>query len=228
MVLVRHAWIGTVLLLLSCTSTPIEVRDSGVFQTGGRLLVRFDEPEEGRVWSGLLIEADWFEGEDEQGLAVGESVELDEVTFLGPDTLAIEYSMRRECVAYTFGAIRTDIGFEMNLELGYARVVSELELADATQRAKEGDTWDGFHLGSGLLWTPTDWIGFEGRLTALADFDDLGNEFQTIELGTRLFPRWPVALFAGWRWVDQYRASDESSDLDLRSNGPMVALRVTL
>ncbi|MEQ1890932.1 MAG: hypothetical protein ABL998_00180, partial [Planctomycetota bacterium] len=71
-------------------------------------------------------------------------------------------------------------------------------------------------------------IGLEGRVAVLTDLDDLGSEWKTIELGTRLFPRSPVALFAGWRWVDVYEDHEDSSDLDLRASGPAVALRVTL
>jgi hypothetical protein len=223
----RCVWLGPVLLLAACHSPAIEVRDSGVFQAGGRLLVRSDPGESG-AWQGLLLEADWLEDEDEQGLAAGEVVELDGVSFFGAQELEIEYALRRECLAYAIGTASPELDVEGHIELGYARVVSTLELAGSGQRAKEHDTWDGFHAACSLLWAPTVVLGLEGRLTTLFDLDDIGSDLQTIELGTRLFPRAPVGLFAGWRWIEEYRSRDDASDLDLRSSGPMVALRVTL
>lgn len=210
-----------------CASTPIEVHDSGVLQTGGRVLVR-STPVEGEPWTGVLVEVDWFEGEDEQGLALGQSVELDGVTFVGPDRLALEYELRRECLAYTFGSFHPRQGLETSVELGYARVVSELGLVGGSSRAEASDTWDGLHLAAGLLWAPVDWLGLEGRLGTIADFDDLGTHWETIELGTRLLPRSPLGVFAGWRWVDLYRVRNGESDLDFHADGPSLALRVTL
>lgn len=214
--------------LAACTSTPIEVRDSGVFQPGGRLLLRFQDPEPGKPWSGLLLEVTEVDGEDEQELAPGELVQLDGIDFLGPDTLTVGYELHQQTLAYAFGWDSPEQHVDAGLELGLGRVQSELELASGTSRASESDTWDGFHLAAGLTWAATAFIGLEGRVAVLTDLDDVGSEYKTIELGTRLFPRSPVALFAGWRWVDVYEDHEDSSDLDLRASGPAVALRVTL
>lgn len=214
--------------LAACTSTPIEVRDSGVFQPGGRLLVRFKAPEPGKPWSGLLLDVTELDDEDEQELVAGESVELDGISFLGPDTLTIGYELHQQVLAFAFGVETPEQHVDVSLELGLGRVQSELELATGTTRASETDTWDGFHLAAGFTWAASTLIGLEGRVAAIADLDDVGSEWKTIELGTRLFPRSPIALFAGWRWVDVYQDHEPSSDLDLRANGPALALRVTL
>ena len=220
--------LASCLALAGCTSTPIEVRDSGVFQPGGRLLVRFKEPEAGKPWSGILLDVTEVDDEDEQELAPGEHVVLDGVDFFGPDTLAVEYELHQQCLAYAFGMEFPDQHLDASLELGLGRVQSELELASGATRASETDTWDGFHLAAGLTWAATALVGLEGRVALITDLDDVGSEWRTIELGTRLFPRSTFALFAGWRWVDVYQDHEDSSDLDLRASGPALALRITL
>jgi hypothetical protein len=220
--------LASCLALAGCTSTPIEVRDSGVFQPGGRLLVRFKEPEVGKPWSGILLDVTEVDDQDEQELAPGELVELDGVAFFGPDTLTIDYELHQQILAFAFGMESPEQHLDTSLELGLGRVQSELELAAGTSRARETDTWDGFHLAAGLTWAATALVGLEGRVAVIVDLDDVGSEWKTIELGTRLFPRSPFALFAGWRWVDVYQDHEFSSDLDLRASGPALALRITL
>jgi hypothetical protein len=215
-------------VLAACTSTPIEVRDSGVFQPGGRVLLRFQDPEPEKPWSGILLEVTELDGDDEQELAPGERVELDGIDFFGPGTLAVGYELHHQVLAYAFGMALPEQHLDAGLELGLGRVQSELELASGVTRASETDTWDGFHLAAGLTWAASALVGLEGRVAVIADLDDVGSEWKTIELGTRLFPRSPVALFAGWRWVDVYEDHEFSSDLDLRASGPALALRVTL
>lgn len=215
-------------LLAACSSNPVEVRDEQVFQPGGRLLVKFDEPEVGKPWFGIALDVTEINGDDSQQLEAGEQVELDGTLFTGPTTLDVEYELQQQSLALAFGLEVPEQHLDSYLELGLGRILSELKLRAGATRAKESENFDGLHLAGGLLWDPTVVLGLEGRAALIVDLDDIGSTWETLELGTRLFPRSPVALFAGWRWIEVYHDHDQSSDLDLRASGPALALRVTL
>lgn len=211
-----------VLGLAACTATPIEIRDGGATQVEGRFLYRWDEPDAEGAWSGLELEVGGADGDDTQELALGDAVDFGGTTFLGPGPLAIDYELRRASLAFVHGRENEEVRAWIALGLGWQEI--DLRLATATQRAHGSDGWGGVLAALGFRWSPVELVGLETRGELLTQLEASRSE---LEVAAVFPPRAPLGLALGWRWVDSYTVLEGGSDVDLRLNGPFVALRVT-
>jgi hypothetical protein len=220
---------GLLLALLSaCETTPIEVRDHGAFTPGGRVVWHPRQGEGASAsWFGLELDGSRVEGDDTQELLSGESIVLDGVTISGPAHVAIDYRLSQASLAAVIAQdIRVDAGLRFLFGAAWQEV--ELELDSGTQQAEGAEDWLGPLLGLEARWSPGGWWGLSGRGTWTADLDDIESEMRLIELGVLFAPRRVLGLFAGWRWVDLERFVPNESDIDLRTDGPSLGLRVEL
>lgn len=98
------------------------------------------------------------------------------------------------------------------------------DVALGGQRAHGDDRWVGALTGAEFTWTPTTWIGLEGRAALTTRLRAQSGEF---ELAVAIAPRSALYGRIGWRWLDADSSLEGESDLDLALGGPLIALRGT-
>lgn len=230
-----------VALLGACASTsdPIEGDDRGVLLPAVRgtwTLRSFDAARAAESAGGdapaelrLDVELAFGSGSFDQRLRPGEQVQLDEVTFSGPATVAVEFDLHRALVDVRYAtAERSGLRAEAFAGLG----VSYLEVEARSGGVRDGDQQFalGPLVGAGASYRPAErWRLFlEASLgVAVAEgWEEV--RLRTLELGA-LFAATPsLEVGAGWRDLRyrQERGSFGDSDLDLGLSGPLVSLRL--
>lgn len=208
--------------LWACATTPVEIHDRSATHLEVRGTGRFDDPGDG-AWLGLRVEGARASGTTDQGLSGGDTVVLGGQTFLGPGSLGIDYTWNRAALALAIGRDAPDLRSLAVVGLSWQAL--ELDLTQGAQRASGSDRWVGVLTGAEFTWTPTAWIGLEGRAALTTSLRAQGGE---LELAVAIAPRSPLTILLGWRWLDGYSTLEGESDLDLGLTGPLVALRGTL
>lgn len=161
------------------------------------------------------------EGDFDQTLAAGESVELDDTLFTGPATVAFDVELVRAAALLRAGLRerRLDLG----ASIGLAFIDLDLEGSSGAQRDEREDALWALALGLELGWRALD----ELRLYARAGSDASPDEarLDQFELGAEWELARTVALSLGWREWDFELEEVSESDLDIELSGPVLTLR---
>ncbi|MSR62194.1 MAG: hypothetical protein EXS08_07095 [Planctomycetes bacterium] len=179
-------------------------------------------------WWGIELDGSRVSGDDNQDLAAGERLELDNTSFFGPGRVASDYELTQTTLAAVFGR---DVQHELSLSVlaGVGFQELELELSSAALRAQDRSSWGGVFLGAEFQWTPPERVwGLGARVTCTGNLKGDFEQLQRIEAGLSLRPSAALGVFVGWGWSAYDALPDVGSDIELRTNGPALGLRVDL
>ncbi len=224
----------------SCSGTPekIEIDEGGAPFVGARVLVPFAQAERLRAlhagdavaaagWHhALALEGDWTGDEGEQDIGALETVELDDVSLMGPGRVSYDFDLARLNLSVVNGMV-FDNGALFDVALGLNATRLDLEAELGAQRASIRAESIGPKIGFQLGWLSPWRLSVRARLGYSAELplDEHADqvETRTFELGL-LVPLGPWAgLDAGWRWRD-YDAEGSDSEIELDLDGPFVSL----
>lgn len=163
-------------------------------------------------------------GEDTQGLALGESIDFGDETFLGPSTVSSEFDLTMgEIVFRRTLEANPHFNFSYLAGLGVSHV--DLELESGNLRASEAETAFNAVFGAGvgvpLVERLELGLGIEGTLLPIDDV-----QFWSADLGLRIWVGGAFSFFGGWRTV-RHEWSRVGSEVELDLSGPAIDLEVS-
>ena len=221
-----------VLPLAACSAprTTIEGSDDdavfpsvrGSFELGTRDERPAEEDGERRRVATLEVELAQAEGDFDQTIAGGETIELDDTLFTGPATIAFDVELARAAALARLG-LRDD-----RLDLGISAVISDLAL-DLDGRsggvsADEDHETVALALAVDLGWRVLNRLSLYARAGVDTSPDDL--TLGQLELGAESRLVRAVALGVGWRKWEIEREEVSESDLDVELSGLVIGLRI--
>jgi len=218
-----YAWMLLCASLAACDTTPVEIRDRGVPQYDGRFLYRWQKSAPEGRWSGLELHLGLARGDETQDLGPGDVVALGGRSLFGPDTLDIDYELRRASLGLLLGRQTEAISAYGIIGAGWQEV--EVDVSSGAQDAHGSEEWTGVLGGLGFQWTPFAVLGLESRAALTTD---LVSDSTELELAVVLLPRSTMSLALGWRWLEVHTVVESESDVDLELDGPLLGLRVSL
>jgi len=212
-------------LLASCVSREIEVEERNVVFPSLRGTFWDGARSEAVVDHALELDLAYGAGEDLQMLGVGESVNLDGMTFTGPGTLQNEVDLTAGSATWRMDFLSPGDGVSFGgaLLLGAAFTNLDIEISNGAVSERSTLANGGPILGGQFHIQPRPWIELHVRSTIQVGISDDPSSLATWEAGLELEPHPTIGLFAGWRWWN-YDKEVPGSDIDLELSGPTFGL----
>lgn len=164
-------------------------------------------------------------GEFTQDLAPGETVAFRELTSLGADVSA-EYDLIASSVAGRGGFLLKEIvGIEGIAGVGFQHF--DFDVRAGGDRAHDTTFTAGPLLGARLSLRLFHWLELYGQATGVFGIFDGPTTLGSLEPGVEIAPLPGVSVIAGYRWWEYDEVRTEPSDIEVRSAGPHVGLRIT-
>lgn len=208
----------------SVQNVPIRDRES----PAGSVRATFHGKTDGRpAGPGIEVGYEHYTAKDAQTLAVGESVVLDNASFVGPQTLQHKAQMQYGYVAYNH-RLRFGEHFELEPFVGVARVHFKLRTTPGSGNTVTSlsDRRTGAIGGVTPRWRFNDWLAVEGRLSYLNA--SAWASGATYEAAVVFSPAPQVALRLGYsdrRHDIEPVLSGAVSEVTVRARGPMATLQ---
>lgn len=180
----------------------------------------------GKGHLGVELDVGYVAGDDDQGLAGNEFVQLGGTQFLGPATVDLDWTLLAGSIALRGGARVEDVLVVEGIGgLGLTRL--HLEAEDGALSASETFSSVGPILGLQAGVEPLPWLGAFVRSTWTGGFVPDEASLGVTDLALTLKPAKRVVAFGGWRWWD-YGAEGNSgdSDVELKLSGPMLGIEL--
>ena len=212
----------------ACSTTDLAGSDRNMFLPTARVAFNTlaPPPPEKTTYMRLDVEvsATGGTGKFDLDLLAGESLVIENTTFLGPQTLAVDFTLFEASVAARIGVQKGDYEF-----LGIAGVaynIFDADVTGTTQMDNYKDTGFGPMIGFQIGWEPAKRVELYTRGTFLiVPADATSGQF---ELGAGFAITKNVFLFGAYRWW-RYRHESiftNTDDVDIHAGGFVLGLEL--
>ena len=188
-----------------------------------------------RTFGGFEVDFAFVSGRDDQSLAPGESIRIDNRELAGPTTVSSDFDLTLVGLAYR-GGVRIGAGFEAEALVGVGGTRLNVDSDAGGESDDLTEDSYGALLGASLGWSPAELFGagpdsfadrvlLYGRYSWLHGFVSEETRVLTAEFGlsARLFRE--LGLFAAYRDID-YRLDNRPSDVSVEVTGPAIGVEL--